>query len=495
MDTDKQAENGPAAPPETEARAPITPLEALYGLVGVLETSVKLKETKMGRVMRICASTRSQLSPETLRTFISTVLAEDAESKAFLMSHAEQASVGQVAAMDTTEASSSGRAESPKPTNTPEVEILCFMLLLMNLLDNKKAQQAKEVSIKALQRLSTLNRRTLDTIAARIYFYYAWSHEQTGQLADVRSTLLALHRTTTLRHDSIGQETLLNLLLRNYLHYGLYDQAEKFRSKAQKEDVFRSHQQYCRYLYYLGRIRAIQLEYSEARDCLQQASRKAPTSALGFRVTADKWLILVRLLLGEVPERAEFAVPGLSQPLQPYYEVTQAVRRGNLDAFAQVAAKYDAVFRADATRNLVTRLHQNVLRTGLKRISMAYSRISLADVAAKLALPSVEDTECIVAKAIRDGGVDAVLDHDTGAMVSKETQDVYVSSEPAEAFHARVAFCLDLHNEAIKAMRYEPDAHKKKLESATARSERLAAEAELAKALEEENEDEGMDGF
>ena len=42
------------------------------------------------------------------------------------------------------------------------------------------------------------------------------------------------------------------------------------------------------------------------------------------------------MLLGEVPERAEFAVPGLSQPLQPYYEVTQAVRRGNLEAFAQV---------------------------------------------------------------------------------------------------------------------------------------------------------------
>jgi 26S proteasome regulatory subunit N3 len=32
---------------------------------------------------------------------------------------------------------------------------------------------------------------------------------------------------------------------------------------------------------------------------------------------------------------------------------------------------------------------------------------------------------------------------------------VYVSSEPSEAFHARIAFCLDLHNEAIKALRYE----------------------------------------
>jgi 26S proteasome regulatory subunit N3 len=34
-------------------------------------------------------------------------------------------------------------------------------------------------------------------------------------------------------------------------------------------------------------------------------------------------------------------------------------------------------------------------------------------------------------------------------------QDVYISGEPAEAFHARVAFCLDLHNEAVKALRYE----------------------------------------
>jgi 26S proteasome regulatory subunit N3 len=33
-------------------------------------------------------------------------------------------------------------------------------------------------------------------------------------------------------------------------------------------------QQQCRHLYYLGRIRAVQLEYSEAKDCLQQAARK-----------------------------------------------------------------------------------------------------------------------------------------------------------------------------------------------------------------------------
>jgi hypothetical protein len=46
------------------------------------------------------------------------------------------------------------------------------------------------------------------------------------------------------------------------------------RSKAQKLDVWRSSQQLCRYLYYLGRIRAVQLDYTDAKDCLQQAARK-----------------------------------------------------------------------------------------------------------------------------------------------------------------------------------------------------------------------------
>lgn len=66
-----------------------------------------------------------------------------------------------------------------------------------------------------------------------------------------------------------------------------------------------------------------------------------------------------------------------------------------------VAAARDAVFLADRTHNLVVRLRHNVIRAGLRRISLAYSRISLADVAAKLGLPSVQDTESIVAKAIR----------------------------------------------------------------------------------------------
>ena len=75
-----------------------------------------------------------------------------------------------------------------------------------------------------MQRIAEFNRRTLDALAARVYFYWAWTTEKTGELSNIRGRLLALHRTAVLRHDEYGQETVLNLLLRNYLHYNQYEQ-------------------------------------------------------------------------------------------------------------------------------------------------------------------------------------------------------------------------------------------------------------------------------
>ena len=60
---------------------------------------------------------------------------------------------------------------------------------------------------------------------------------------------------------------------------------------------------------------------------------QAPTGAQGFRNTATKWLMLVRLLLGEVPAHEDFQGPGAAQSLAPYFRLTQAVRKGDLTAF------------------------------------------------------------------------------------------------------------------------------------------------------------------
>lgn len=169
----------------------------------------------------------------------------------------------------------------------------------------------------------------------------------------------------------------------------------------------------------------------------------------------------------------------------------QAVRIGDLELFRNVAEKFATTFSTDGTHNLIVRLRHNVIRTGLRNISISYSRISLADVAQKLRLNSanpVADAESIVAKAIRDGAIDATLDHGNGWMVSKETGDIYSTNEPQLAFNSRIAFCLNMHNEAVRALRFPPNTQNEK-ESAEKRRERQQQEQELAKHIQEEDDD------
>lgn len=99
--------------------------------------------------------------------------------------------------------------------------------------------------------------------------------------------------------------------------------------------------------------------------------------AHGFLTSVHKWLTVIRLLLGEIPERSELAVPGTDGTLRPYLSLATAVRSGDVTAFNTVALSNSDVFLSDQTHNLINRLRYNVLRAGLRRISLAYSRISL----------------------------------------------------------------------------------------------------------------------
>lgn len=64
------------------------------------------------------------------------------------------------------------------------------------------------------------------------------------------------------------------------------------------------------------------MEYTDAKESLLQAARKAPVAALGFRVQCNKWAVIVRLLLGEIPERTVFMQKGMEKALRPYFELT-----------------------------------------------------------------------------------------------------------------------------------------------------------------------------
>lgn len=94
-------------------------------------------------------------------------------------------------------------------------------------------------------------------------------------------------------------------------------------------------------------------------------------------------------------------------------------------------------------------LRQNVIKTGIRRLSLSYSRISLRDICVKLHLDSEEDAEYIVGKAIRDGVIEGRVVHEKGWMECGSQKGGY-GPEVSEVFGRRIAFCLDLHNQSIK---------------------------------------------
>jgi len=448
-----------------------------------IEKYVSTKETRfMLRVLRSLVSTRKKLNHKVLRKIITGYYTQSQPAKEGLLQFIDEP-------METDNALPTFKARTSKQALLPELDVYFHLLILLHLIDLERYEQATKCSDQLMKKITTQNRRTLDLLASKCYFYHLRCYELTNKMNQIKSFLHSRLRTATLRNDYEGQAVLLNCLLRLYLHYNLYDQASKLVSKSVFPEVA-SINEWARFLYYLGRIKAIQLVYSDARKNLLQALRKAPQhTAVGFRQTVQKLAITVELLLGEIPDRALFRQPTLRKPLAPYFQLTQAVRTGNLARFSEVLENFGDKFQADHTYTLIIRLRHNVIKTGVRMINLSYSRISLADVANKLMLGSPEDAEYIAAKAIHDGVIEAKINHKQRYMQSKETVDVYCTSEPQAAFHQRISFCLDIHNQSVKAMRFPPKSYNTDLESAEERREREQQDLEYAKEMSEDEDE------
>jgi 26S proteasome regulatory subunit N3 len=73
------------------------------------------------------------------------------------------------------------------------------------------------------------------------------------------------------------------------------------------------------------------------------------------------------------------------------------------------------------------RLAHQVVKAGLRKLHVSYSRLSLQDVADRLGLPLATSVEFVVAKAVRDGVLDATIHHEEGYVQSHDLVDVYAS--------------------------------------------------------------------
>jgi len=454
---------------ETIPKRPLTPSEEIRVNSILIERGVATLEPRFThRVLRTLTALRKKADSKAMKEAISAMYPTESLVKKRLLAWIPENT-----------ASASDHSMDVEPTfrssrePTPEVEMYLRLLILHQLLSSSSNYgKAKELAIETVEKMQSLNRRSMDPIAAKIWYAVERTYELGGDLAEARPLFLAAQRTSSLRHDDETQASLINRLLRSYLHYNLYDQADKLVSKT-TFPLSAGNPQYARYHYYIGRIKAVQLNYTAAHTNLQQAIRRAPpaTTAPGFYQAVHKLSVIVELLMGDIPERSTFRHPVLEKALQAYFEIVKAVRTGSLSQFQTTLSKHAAQFEADKTYILIVRLRQNVIKTGIRRLSLSYSRISLRDICVKLHLDSEEDAEYIVGKAIRDGVIEGRIVHEKGWMECGGQKSSY-GPEVADVFSRRIQYCLDLHNQSVKAMRYPLNQHRKDLDDSASERER-----------------------
>ena len=116
----------------------------------------------------------------------------DSSTRANLLSWLPEPSpvVDQTMEVDSTSAPAAPAPAPPKPSLTepvPEGEIyLCLLIIHYLLTDPTTYSKAMDLVHQTVKKMQSLNRRSMDPIAAKIWFAVERSYELAGELADAR---------------------------------------------------------------------------------------------------------------------------------------------------------------------------------------------------------------------------------------------------------------------------------------------------------------------
>jgi len=286
-----------------------------------------------------------------------------------------------------------------------------------------------------------LNRRSMDPIAAKVWFaeilragrgtrrcptvglcfcHLSPVFLMDGSLVYSRLFLSAQH-TAALRHDDDTQASLIN---RCSAVISIIVYTIRRTNPCQKHH---SHLRLVTHSLHaitlLGTHQGCAIELYCGPHESPTSSQAGPTGEDRIRIlpSSAQLFVVVELLMGDIPDhgtsrhpvpfrkrstwslfrhRERFVLVYFSCQYSSAHTLTHGC---SLSEFQATLAKHISQFGADRTYTLIVRLRQNVIKTGIRRLSLSYSRVLLRDICLKLHLDSEEDAEYIVGKAIRDG--------------------------------------------------------------------------------------------
>lgn len=347
-----------------------------------------------------------------------------------------------------------------------EILLLVGLLIQLFLLDSNSIIELNNFNKnEIIQHLFNKNQSfslsDCDLLTAKIWFYVQLADERLNNKTDytIIEHLLDHLKLAVLKHQPETQVSIICGILRAYLLRGDILSASEFVSKVEYPENFSiSTSLEARYLFYMAKIFAIQLDYESANEYIVSAIRKAPLhdeGSKGFLQIAYKLQCVVDLLLGNIPELSFFKNKIIEgDVIKPYFLLTKSVKLGDISNFTNIINKYKTTFLKDDLHMLSTRLRSNVLRAGMKNISKTYNKIHLRDICHKLKLDSEQTTEYIVAKFIKENVIDAKIDYETSVVETFKERVLYETREPQDIFDQRIYFANQIKNDCLKSLNY-----------------------------------------
>jgi 26S proteasome regulatory subunit N3 len=289
-----------------------------------------------------------------------------------------------------------------KLKETLEIFLFNALIIVLKLIDKKLFNEAN-LTLNYLLNFVNFNDNnsistTIQYLRSKVFYLISLVAEKSGRYNEIIDDLIQSYRKACLDLDELTQVTLINCIVRYYLKNNAVEQARNFLSKVKFHENVSTHED-SRYLFYLGRIDSIQMNYSDAFKNLTNSLRKAPEkTADGFKIIVQKLLIIVEMLMGDVPDLSTFNSCKFFSSIISYLDLIKAVKKGDLSEFKNVCHKYERVFIKDGNYTLIQRLRQVVLKIGLRKINLSYSRISFDKINEILNPEDPSDIDLILSK-------------------------------------------------------------------------------------------------
>jgi 26S proteasome regulatory subunit N3 len=377
-------------------------------------------------------------------------------------------------------------ADFPSPKTEEEI----FQLILAAIVHFK--ERRFDLCRKILHGLlfekpQDLCQRTyLEPLSNYLLYKYLNAVEFSGSFNSEKQSLYVTLKAMQAIKSEVLFSTVYIFLLRNlFLNKSLREVGQLLKNCEFPEHMNSS--QLCKYLFYKGAFLARTGQISQALVLISESLRKSPDEEIrvqkkpvengtdkkteqqskilelvkvgvrrgvrGFKLLAQKHQIVLQLMLNENPSTQQLSSDPL---LQQYRQLASFVTLGDYRSFEELLANESTLFERDLVLPLLTKMKSVVLRNALKKLSTAYTKISVDDVLERIGVSGDAKFDLLAFLAKSQEHIEKFrCDPQTRVVDFAKSLESYTDASVREALLKRIKHVQSLEEQVIRSLKYK----------------------------------------